>query len=314
MATFWTRAAVAVGALAALGCGAEAGPAADPAAAACQAMATQRCAVMQKCAPFALAAQFGTAATCTKRFAAVCQARLGATDTGYDVATVNACTASLGASFECEFFGAIDASAACQPKPGKRKNAAACGDDGQCTSGYCRGLDSSTCGNCGGRAKVTQLCNVQADCETGLACVASTGTKVCVARATVGGSCDATHVCLAPAVCKSGKCTAPVAKDAACDDTLKNCDQGAGLYCHTNKLVCTAYKEAAAGQDCGYFSGDRVTCPYGTTCKLIGNGQGTCEAVPDEGGGCSTGSQVACRAGLVCDSGVCKVLQPNLCK
>lgn len=298
----------------AFGCGAESGSAADPVTGACQALATKRCAVLQKCAPFVLASQYGTSTTCVARFAAVCRARATAADTGIDVAAINTCSTSLGADFECEFCGAIDSSAACQAKPGKRKNAAACGDDGQCSSGYCRGLDSASCGNCGSRAKVTQMCNGQPDCETGFACVATTGTKVCVARVTVGGDCDGAHVCLAPAVCKSGKCTAPVAAGAACDATLKNCNQNAGLYCHDKKLVCTPYQVVGSGEACGYFDGDRVTCGYGTACKLVGGGQGNCIKISEDGNSCSTGDQVPCRAGAVCDSGVCKVAQPNLCQ
>lgn len=308
------RISVVAAAVLVLGCGTESGQAADPTIAACANVASAWCTTMAKCAPYWTTTNWGNAATCATRRAAVCRARLGAADTGVTIADTHACAAALGTSVECEFYTAVDAVAACQPKPGTRKENAACGDNSQCSSGLCQGLESSACGSCRARAKVNTICTDTADCDFGLSCMATQSVKKCTARTQIGGTCDASHVCLAPAVCLAGKCSGPVGLGQACDSTLKNCDAGQGHYCHEHKGVCTAFAVAQDSENCGYFDGDRVACAYGLTCKLSGGGKGTCAKITPDGTGCSTGSAVACLAGAVCNAGVCGVIQPNVCQ
>ncbi len=294
------------------GC-ADAAPATDANAAACDSLGAAWCKALSTCAPYLVSSQYGDATTCGKRQAAVCMARVTAPDTGLSASAVQACAAAIPGSLECEFYTVIDAVAACQPKAGKRKNAQPCGDHSQCQSGLCGGIDSAMCGQCQSRVKVGQACGATAECEFGLSCVATQTVKVCAQRVPVGGTCDKTHVCLAPAVCIAGTCVGPAGLGKACDTTAKNCDGGAGHYCHDHKAVCTAYTVAKEGEACGYFDGDRVACGYGTTCKLSGGGKGTCEKLPDDGGGCSVGQAAPCRAGHVCNAGVCGVTKPNTC-
>lgn len=305
-------AAVVAGCVAA--CASSSESSSDPGAAACSAWSAAWCGTMQKCAPYWVAANFGTAANCATRQAAVCMAKIKAPDSGLGAAAIEACASAVKTSVECDYYNAIDAVEACRPKPGARKNAAACGDHSQCQSGFCRGLDSGMCGTCATRSKVGAPCTVAADCEFGLSCTATQTIKVCAERAPVGGKCDASHVCLAPAVCMGGSCAAPALAGKPCDTTLKNCDAGLGFYCHDQKAVCTAYKVANEDDACGYFDGDRIACAYGLTCKLTGGGQGECKKIPPDGTGCSAGTPNACLAGAVCDSGVCKVMQPDTCK
>ncbi len=296
-----------------MGC-ADSAPDEDANTAACNALGAAWCKAMATCAPYLVNSQYGDLANCGKRQAAVCMARVTAPDTGLTLASVNSCAAAIPGSLECEFYTIIDAVTACQPKAGKRKNAQPCGDHSQCQGGLCGGLDAGMCGQCQSRIKVGQACAVTAECEFGLSCVATQTVKVCTQRVPVGGTCDKTHVCLAPAVCIAGTCVAPAGLGKACDTTAKNCDAGAGHYCHDQKAVCAAYTVAKEGEPCGYFDGDRTACAYGLTCKLAGGGKGTCEKLADDGGGCSVGQAVACRAGLVCNAGVCGVSKPALCQ
>lgn len=286
----------------------------DPSLKACADWSAAWCKGVGECAPYTLASNYGTAATCQKRQQAVCLARLGAADSGQTVARVTTCASAMASAQSCEWVGAIDALAACRPAAGKRANAQACGDHSQCASTLCRGSDTATCGTCGTRAALSAPCSTTSDCEPGLVCAATSTIKVCVARVGVGDKCDSSHVCLAPAVCSAGVCAPPASPGAACDPSLKNCNGGAGYYCHDQKAKCAAYAVAAQGEACGYFDGDRVACAYGSTCKLTGGGKGVCQPIAVDGGSCSASDQVPCLAGAVCDGGVCAVREPDGCK
>ncbi|MBM4342128.1 MAG: hypothetical protein FJ100_01980 [Deltaproteobacteria bacterium] len=297
----------------AAGC-ADAPPLGDPNAVACDALGAAWCKAVAACAPYLVSSQYGDIANCGKRQAAVCMARVTAPDTGYNAAAIQGCATALPGALECEYYTAIDAVSACQPKAGKRKNAEPCGDHSQCQSGLCSGLDAGMCGQCLSRVASGKACSATADCEFGLSCVATQSVKVCTPRSPVGGTCDKSKVCLAPAVCIGGGCVAPAGLGKPCDTAAKNCDAGAGHYCHDHKAVCTAYQVAKEGEPCGYFDGDRVACAHGATCKLAGGGKGTCEKQADNGGSCSVGQAAPCRAGLVCNAGVCGVTKPAACQ
>jgi hypothetical protein len=203
---------------------------------------------------------------------------------------------------------------ACQPRAGRRANAAPCGDDSQCQSAYCRSDGKGSCGTCAVRGGVGKPCNDKADCEGDLACAATSAIKKCAERALTGQACDASHVCIAPAVCQAGKCVAPAARGAVCDPAVKNCDAGLGDYCHATTATCTAYTTAALGAPCGYFEGAFVTCSYGAVCQIESQGQGTCVAHGDAGDSCSISQPQPCRAGLICQGGMCGLPQPASCQ
>ena len=294
-------------------CAEPAEDAADPSVKACADWSTAWCKGVGECAQYTLASQYGTAATCQLRQQAVCLARLAAADSGQTAAQVSACASAMAGAQGCEWVGAIDTLMACRPAAGKRANAQACGDHSQCASGLCRGADTALCGTCANRAALAAPCSSTSDCQPGLACAATSSIKVCVARVAIGDLCDSSHVCLAPAVCSAGVCAPPASPGAACDPGLKNCNGGAGYYCHDQKALCTAFGVAAQGAACGYFDGDRVSCAYGSTCKLTGGGKGVCQPIAVDGGSCSVSDQVPCLAGAVCSGGVCGVAAPNSC-
>lgn len=292
------------------GCTTEATP--DPIGPACASYAAKVCAAQQTCAPFSFSSSWATLTDCTSRKSAACKARATAPDTGLTAGDIDACAATI-AQLDCSVMSIADTRPACLPKAGKRAIAAACGDDSQCQSTYCRPVGGGPCGTCAPRAAEGMPCNTSADCQADMACVATASVKKCASRALVGDKCDATHVCISPAVCQGGKCQGPVAAGASCDTGSKNCDAGKGLYCHEKKLVCSAYKVVATGAACGYFDGDFVRCDAASTCHLESGGQGTCVGVPKAGESCSTGELVPCVAGLVCDAGKCGTPNPASC-
>lgn len=280
---------------------------------ACAQWASAWCAREQACTPYAFTQAWGSSATCNERRGAACRARLAAPDTGLGVADIRSCATTVG-EVGCDVFSVAQWLPACQAKPGQRALAAPCGDDSQCQSAYCRTDGKGSCGTCAVRGGLGKPCNDKADCEGDLACAATSAIKKCAARALAGESCDATRICIAPAVCQGGSCVAPAASGAACDPTLKNCDAGRGDYCHAVDAVCTPYAVVAEGAACGYFDGAFVACAHGSICQVESQGQGTCVATGDSGDSCSTAQPQPCRGGLVCQGGICGLPQPASCK
>ncbi len=288
----------------------------DPAVAACNSLAVQTCAALQKCAPYTLTSNWGTQANCTARRAAVCLAKLKAPGTGASASSVNACAAAISSS-ACTDIQILDTLAACQPKAGSLPVAAVCADDSQCASTRCRitgGQPGSACGTCVVRAAVGGQCASDADCEGSAKCEATQSVKVCKERVAIGEKCDDSHVCIAPATCQSGKCAGPAALGSKCDLGTKNCDSGAGAYCHDQKELCTAFKSAGEGESCNFIGGEFVKCGFGLACGDLQGGVGTCHLVPDLGEACSTGGNPPCRSGLACDAGLCAAPKFNTCK
>ncbi|MBI5607412.1 MAG: hypothetical protein HY902_00870 [Deltaproteobacteria bacterium] len=310
----WLGAVALVLAVATLGCASE--PTADSSGAACNGWAAQTCGALQKCAPYTLTSTWGTLANCTTRRAAVCLAKLQAPGTAASASSVNACAAAV-AAVACSDIQLLDSLAACLPKAGSLDVAAACADDSQCASTRCRitgGSPGQACGTCVVRAPLGGACASDADCQGSAKCEATQSIKVCKERVAIGEKCDDSHVCIAPATCQSNKCTAPAAVGSKCDLGTKNCDSGAGAYCHDQKELCTAFKSAGEGKSCNFINGEFVKCDYGLACGDLQAGVGTCHLVPDFGEACSTGDNPPCRAGLVCDAGLCSVPKFTSCK
>lgn len=278
----------------------------------CKTWANARCALDKQCAPWTFAQAWGSETTCSARRYATCLRRVGLADSGLQPSNVAACAAAVS-KITCDVASLADTLPDCQAPAGKRANAAACGDDGQCASGYCR-TAGNVCGTCANRAAKGAPCNEDRDCQDDMACVATASIKKCAERVAVGYACNASEPCIAPASCVAGKCASPLGNGAACTPADKRCDAAQGLFCHGQTNVCTAYTTANSGEACGYFDGAFIACASGFTCKVVSQGQGSCARVADVGEGCSVSDTVPCRAGLVCDGGVCGFATPSGCK
>ncbi len=291
-------------------------PTTDPNIAACQGWASAVCTAQEKCAPFALSSTWGDASTCEARRSAICLATLRVAGTAANASTVSACASAIKAA-SCEINSIIETLPACLPVAGSLAAGAACAVDSQCISTYCRitaGVPGTACGTCAARAPEGQLCYADSDCQGDLKCYATQSVKHCMARAQIGEKCDDTHICIAPATCQGTTCAAPAALGAKCDVGTKNCDAGQGAYCHDQKALCTAFKTAKEGAACNLINGEFVKCSYGLTCGDLKDGIGTCKLIPDQGEACSSGDNPPCRAGLICDAGLCGVAKFSSCK
>jgi hypothetical protein len=215
--------------------------------------------------------------------------------------------AVTGAS--CDTLYTHDTPSACKSDPGKLMNGAACGDDAQCTSTYCKKASGQVCGVCGMRASAGGACSVEADCDYKLTCA----NMLCVAFGAAGATCDSGHPCAPPNVCRAGTCATGATAGQACDPAGKECDPTQPLYCPATSRVCTTVTFVGGGQACGLVNGGYVGCSGGARCKLGAGFMGTCLAPAADGAACDTTNGPDCLAPAQCVGSVCKLPNPASC-
>lgn len=294
----------------------EAGPSA---ATACADFAQAVCNQLATCTPFALKEAFGDTQTCAQRSAIPCPATLAAGGTKMTPSDLEACVPVLKGQ-TCD--EALDNP---QPPecniPGTLGAGAACGNDWQCSTGFCQIVAGTLCGTCATRASAGQhapdggaACVVDDDCAAKLVCAAN-GT--CVSPGAVGATCSGTQPCLRTLTCISSKCATPLAAGAACS-AATDCDGSQGLYCDTaNTKKCVQAGTAAVGQPCGVVGGTLVACTGSALCANIDmQGQGTCHEPAADGAPCGTLAGIGCSlpASCVDDTGYkCELPDPGRC-
>ena len=276
---------------------------------ACTDAAAQLCTQLQNCAAPLVTTQYGDVATCQARAKLTCLPALMAPMTSANPDKLDQC-ATATSMLTCNQLFTRDTPEICKPLPGKLADGSACGDDGQCTSTYCKKPANEVCGVCGARAAAGGACALDADCDYKLTCAMS----VCVAPGAVGASCDGGHPCAPPNVCKAALCTAPVGAGMACDPVVKDCDATKGLYCDPTTRVCALATFAAAGAPCGYVNGAFVGCAAAGHCKLAtASLMGTCLAAAADGAACDITNGPECTAPAQCIGSVCKLPNPAAC-
>jgi hypothetical protein len=276
---------------------------------ACTDAAAQLCTQLQNCAAPLVTTQYGDVATCQARAKLTCLPALMAPMTSANPDKLDQC-ATATSMLTCNELFTRDTPDICKPLPGKLADGSACGDDGQCTSTYCKKPANEVCGVCGARAAAGGACTLDADCDYKLTCAMS----VCVAPGAVGASCDGGHPCAPPNVCKAALCTAPVGAGMACDPVVKDCDAAKGLYCDPTTRVCALATFAAAGAPCGYVNGAFVGCAAAGHCKLAtASLMGTCLAAAADGAACDITNGPECTAPAQCIGSVCKLPNPAAC-
>jgi hypothetical protein len=158
----------------------------------------------------------------------------------------------------------------------------ACGSDGQCQSGFCKGAgihEEVSSGSSGLMVKTTVSCGV------------------CTALIDVGQSCASGSRCVANAECSGGMCRALASSGEACASAGPHC--ASGLRCDSTGHCA---ERGAQGAACMSAS----DCTTGLRCV-----SGACATGGDVGATCDdnlTGMQ-PCKLGLICDaSKTCKAV------
>jgi len=312
-----TRAAWHVVVLAAMaGCSSESNGSAATAAQACADFADAKCQKLQSCAPFLVQRDFGDLATCTARFELECPSGLAANGSTLMPGALDTCAHA----FQAESCSAYLADYASNDNPpacafsGSLPLGAACADDDQCASGFCRHLASKGCGVCGTRSPVGGACGSASDCErTGLTCVGGS----CVVMALLGEACDpTTRPCTALLYCPiGGTCVGLLGQGGTCNPNVgTQCDSNRGFYCSLIS-VCTETPISAVGDPCGSSADGAVTlCGASGFCRTDdGSTLGTCEAAAPEGAACDAVAGPSCMPPAACLDGVCIIFDPATC-
>ncbi len=285
------------------------GPAADVAppknvGEACLRVVADFCAKFNSCAPLFIQNEFGDVKTCEARLLIDCLNDGNAPGTGQTVDNILACQAIAKAATCSQFVS--NRVTSCDTK-GALADAAACGSDAQCKSGYCAKNSNSTCGTCSPVVGVGKACQDDSGCEAGLSCG---DTRVCLKTVSLGEACDNTNQCAGGFYCKAAKCAAAAETVGAACDGDGSCNFLQGLYCTAAK-VCAAIKTAATGEACGAALGTAAVCTGGGKCSP-NEQNGTCQKVAKDGEVCS--DTIRCLTPAVCSGGKCVLPDSAACK
>lgn len=287
---------------------------------ACSDYAAAVCDELNKCAPLLVSLSFNDVATCKTRVIINCPKIFEANGTSATPAKLEQC--KLDASnLACNDLFANAVPPACVPSPGTLVDGNACGDDAQCVSTFCSRKSDAVCGVCAKLPSAGAPCTGSSflgggDCGRGLVCA----NKVCVKpKLKDETGCDSTTApCLAGLSCFGGKCVTAAKGGEACDGAEKtgpNCDLTQGFYCAgLVSKSCKSAKVVAAGQPCGFISGEVVACGGGSTCKNVTGTAGTCMAPAADGGACDPVKGPDCLGPAKCVANQCKIADPTTCK
>ncbi len=154
----------------------------------------------------------------------------------------------------------------CEPPTGDLADGAACGDDAQCKSAWCKlprdpsGAFTSACGTCAARPKLGADCSEGERCADGAVCATSNENATCAAKprlASEGQACGgSSQDCAAGLYCETTTCVRRKTRGTPCNGSdAYECADGlrcAGGICGTGKTEgqsCTA-EECASGLRC----------------------------------------------------------------
>jgi len=273
----------------------------------CASYATNYCNRLAACSTYRLSGLYGDVSACIERWKPICAARLQAPGTGLTTAQYGACAAAYTTASCADLLLAGWKPSACVAV-GTLPAGAACGDNAQCSTGYCRTAYSQVCGICTALSPSGGTCTRSDDCEAGLGCV-SPGT--CIAPSPRGASCQ-TVPCDPRLVCINLICADPLPLDAACDpQDFGICNLETGLSCDSTTMRCAAETPVPIGGVCSTGIGGSVGfCTASSGCST----GGLCAAPSADGAACDTAtSSSPCRYPAKCIASVCTVPDPSIC-
>jgi hypothetical protein len=320
----------------ALGCGSS-GPSADDA---CSKFAQAECAKLQSCSNAVVAdgviilrnydSLDQGAYSCLTRVKNDCTNRLKAPGNGNNPTLTEQCAAAY-ATLSCQdFFDNVPA-AGCAPA-GPRANGQQCAVAGQCASAYCSGNKTAVCGVCGDPPAAGSSCAASV-CDHDQVCNAY--SQLCMANIATGAACDGADAnqvnCESGLTCSgtvgSKTCvTGGASEGTACGGTGPLCLRFQGLGCEgpVGSKVCTAVALVGDSQPCGTLAdGTRADCLAGECYTATGLAQvtelGTCKQQAADGSPCDTVLGPTCYSGARCvttvgSAGVCTVPDVTSCQ
>ncbi|HEY8080126.1 MAG TPA: hypothetical protein VIF62_38610 [Labilithrix sp.] len=277
---------------------------------ACTNFADAICQALNDCVPLLLQLEYGDVATCSTRQKSNCVPTINAPGSALTTAQVASCASALP-NAACDDLLGRNLPDACHAQAGSLADGAACSDDSQCANKKCKKHKDAACGVCSSPAAAGGPCEVDENCDYGLACATN---GVCVAQGMGGAICDVNHPCRSSFVCHTGSCVQPGAEGAPCDPMDPVCSLAKADYCDPTTKVCKKVATAPAGQSCGLPNGTLTICTASGTCKPPNSVMGTCLAAAPDGMPCDATSGPACTPPAKCDSGQCKIPDPSACK
>jgi len=295
------------------GAGTGGGGTGGTAASACDTF-TAYCEKINQCAPLLVKIGYGAVDECNARFKLSCVDATGAPGSGLTAATISACSTALsGASCSDVLYRKVTA---CNIA-GTRANGMACGNNFQCTTGYCAQSDQA-CGVCSALVGAGNACMVDDDCEAGLVC---NSANVCVLPGSAGGNCTDTQPCAYGLYClvndtgtNTGSCaTVAETPGTTCNPTLAaSCDILKGIYCDGSVSKCANLGFASPGDPCGLVGSKYTVCSMGEcTYATAAATQGVCGALGADGAAC--GATTTCESPARCVNGHCALPSSSAC-
>jgi hypothetical protein len=283
------------------------------------------CAKINTCTGFYVQSAYGDLATCQSREASLFEEAITAKGTGWTTVAIKECALAIPQT-SCDDALGHQLPSACHPPAGQLASGATCGDNAQCSSGYCNLGAGGKCGTCAaGLGAAGATCYRDDDCAFGTVCVGNDVTASpekqghCTALAAGGATCDDAHPCMKTLAChgdsSTGMCAGPDAAGANCNqigaDFAGNCDELSGNYCSkVSGGTCTQIALVAAGQPCGVVGGVLNACTASGKC---GGSSSSCVAPAADFGNCDATNGPGCMAPAQCIGGMCIRPSPATC-
>src|SRR5262249_46342912 len=128
-----------------------------------------------------------------------------------------------------------------------------------------------------------------------------------------GDACTDTAPCSPLLACKSGTCQSPDTAGSSCTASPNTCDLAAGGdFCIG--AVCKKIVLAQAGETCGLDTVKATFTGCTSSAMCSGTPSGTCLKAAADGTACNSTTGPGCMPPAICDSGVCRLLDPAACK
>ena len=296
-----------IGGGALLACSSSSGGSSVSASQAAADIAKAFCTKVNTCSPVGIQVAFGDLAACESRETALFTEALGASGTGWTPSAVETCAQAVDGS-SCDDALDHNLPSACHAPAGQLASGAACGDNAQCSSGYCNLGAGGKCGTCAaGLGAAGAVCYRDDDCVFGAKCVGADVTASpavqgkCTAPGATGAACSTKQPCAATLACKSGTCGTPDAAGASC--MTNSCGGLAGEYCSMpTGGTCTKYLLASTGQPCALVNGTYTACSAAGTCPMTGTAK-TCVAPAADFANCNAANGPGCTSPAQCIGG-----------
>ncbi len=286
---------------------------------ACGAMAAAVCDRLNTCNPFGFKTDFADPAGCIARKQINCVGRFSLNGATLKPAELMACAQEITKTLSCNDYLMGNVPISCRFK-GTLIAASKCGDNAQCSSGYCLKPDAASCGSCSerlgeqGACKCTVRSGALDDCTDtactyGLYCPPTgiPGAGKCAQPVKSDSTCSAgTLPCLPTLTCASGNsfvCANPIVAPNACVAADGACDGLHGQFCFGSK--CAASQTANPNE----------ACTLGATQCLAGSACNSTKCIPpaENGAPCNPANSVGCKVPAICSGNICKVLDPATC-